>query len=794
MTILRFVLTLFVLLSPVSTLGVGAPDFLPDGPRPRIWLDAAELARLNSKQTSFDPEWTTLETWCDARLGRVVDNYGDRFDAGIARWNGYRMSGYSEYLLNFSLAYQVLKDDKPAKAATYAAYVRTLLVDGILVGFRAGEESNGLAALRVGEQYDQSVNAAEAGALGVTAASYKNGYSARNLMAVPIAYDWVYDTLSSGDRSSLEAMMFRWFDWARGVRSTYNNGVLKNGVRYHEDQAGDCTGANNCTSATGASVLSYAYGDLSNNFMGGMTSLMALIPVATYGGNGDAPAYLSAFKTLLSGTIAAQLESDLEQSGGDSPEGWNYGGGFHYLMPSLYGYYTATQDSAIAAMGWPESLGRAFIHRSGPNLLDVPIYGDWTGTPFGINRRYQGLSFFGPLQRLKPGSDISRVGQYLLKNIAYLDEPAQWVKTLWSRNDISQLVPSSQPLSSLAKGNGFFTTRSSWDVSTSAVTASLRLEGKKKAAHEGYDEGHFSVQRGNDRLLTHQNMQSTTVSYNTIVFNNTSQQALNPALLTPAIDKHIEGFNYAYVSGDITNAHKRAYRADVALLFRRSMLHLRPGIIVLYDVTRSNPTLGNLKNFYTQYGADPAMSSDTIIATVGSSKAFVKTLFPSGGTYTKTAPAIGFWRVKYTPAVQQEYDQFLHVIEATDSNKAKMTSVKTILSDDGKMIGAHIKDPKDKSANWVVLFSHDRNGLDVEGDVTYSLELPDESIYLPPSHLLVNLSPNADYTIIPPQDKLQNPQVYTVVRGVVAGKESNVVKTSSQGVLYIVPPNKPVPK
>ncbi|BCR05275.1 hypothetical protein DESUT3_23440 [Desulfuromonas versatilis] len=784
----HFLLTL--ILSCIGLQGIafsfGPPDYLPDGAHPRIWLNAAELSRLNAKQSASDADWVALEAWCDARLGNTADSNegGISYDSGQVYWMGYRMNGYAEYLMNFGLAYQVLKDDNPSKAASYAAYLREILIEGIYKSLSVGEEYNGLNAIRPGERNGVTVNAGESAAIGTPLNSYKLGYSSRGIAAVPIVYDWIYDTLSPQDRLDLESMMYRWFDWIRGVRSSYNNGVLVSGVRYHEDRNGDCTGTNNCTDVSDKSTKAYTYGDMANNFMGGHAYLMSLIPVATYGSNPDAATYLSAYKSILTGTILEQVENDLKLSGGDTSEGWNYGSGWIYALPGIYGYYTATGDPLISGSAWPEELVHALVHRTGPDLVSVPIYGEWTGNTIGVHRRYPAYTFTGIHQRLNPSSQIGKVAQTLVDTVPFADTaPPLWVKTLWYQTDIDSAGFSTQPLSYLAKGTGFFTSRSDWDNSVGSIFSSIRLEGKSYSGHEVFDEGHFTIQRGADRLLTHENMNRASASHNTVVFNNSDHWASNPDQTVPAVDRVEDGLAYSYVSGDITNAYQRVWKTDKAKLFRRSMLHIRPGFFVVCDVTQSNSAAGNLKEWYTQYMADPTTSSDTITVTKGSSKAFTKTLYPTGGTFTETVPATGYWRVKYTPAVTQEYDQFLHVIEATDKNQQDMTETARIDAASGNMRGVFISDPINPDGSWVAMFSADKDGALVSEDVTYVV--PADPGYPPygygPRHILVDLVPNVEYTFIAPKNKNVD-QVFTLKAGSYP-EEGRVYYASDSGVI-----------
>lgn len=701
---LRLTIAILLIFSS-SAFAFGSPDYLPDGARPRIWLTPTELSALASLRDAADSKWVDLEAWCDAHItdaGYNVDPV-DQSKYDLTNWGGdnnytagYRMSGWATHIYSYALAYQVLKQTGSAqnayKAATYAARARTLLIDGIATALRAGEENNGLKALRVGSLHDVTINSSEASLLGIGSGSYKFGYSARFLASVPVAYDWIYDTLSSDDKALLVSMMVRWFDWSFGVRSTYNNGVLISGTRYHEDTTGDCTGLNNCTSVIGTGQKGYAYTDTGNNFGGGFSSMLSLIAVSTYGDYAEDSTHLSTLKSYLSTNFIAPLESDIKHSGGDSPEGWNYGGGFIYTLPGLYGYYTATGDTYVTSMSWPKNLVKAALHRTSGDYMSVPMWGYWTGTPYKVNRISTLSKFVGIEKKLRPNGNEAKLGQYLLDTPTYTDTLEAWENLFFSSTNVIASSPAdlNEPLSYLAKGNGLYASRSSWaDVNTVHVTA--RLEGKITTAHEGYDEGHITLLRGADVLLGHQNSVGDAPpsnSFNTIVFNGANHHATNPSQTAPSIDRYANTPDYSYVSGDITNAWKRQYNIDKVLLFRRSLLHVRPGIIVVYDVTRSNSAIGNLKEWYTQYEADPTVAGNTITVANGGSKSFISSLYPAG-SFTETNPSAGYYRVKYVPTETREYDQFLHVIEAgaSDTNQTA-TSLISGAGGRGALIGS----------------------------------------------------------------------------------------------------------
>jgi len=753
--------------SPVFAFG--PPSYLPDGAHPRIWLTNEVLADLNAKQDANAPEWQALFNWCEAHLG------DPGYDQGTVGWRAYRMGGYYKYLMNFALAAQVLKDDNPAKAKKYAEYARNILIDGIAVGLRAGEENNGLAALRCGETLDVTTNSAEASVLGIGKAAYKQGYSARYLTGVAVAYDWLFDTLSEEDKVTIREMLYRWFDWIQGFRSNYNNGVLVSGSRYHEDTGGLCTGINNCSGVSGTQK-GYSYGNIANNFFSGEFSFMALVPLVTYGDSPDADDYLKAMRDLYDNSVKVPLQSPTGHNGGDSVEGWNYGSSYFRLLASFYAVQVATGENLFSTFSWPQELLKANIHRLAADFKSVPIYGEWTGIPLGEDRRYSLLTFAGLNQRLYPNAIESKVGQYLLNNVAHASnsKPAEWEELLWYNPDFEEINPGSSdlPLFYQATGNGLVTTRSSWNNAIDTVFASVRLEGKMTTDHEVYDEGHISLMRGSDRLLTHQNMVRSSLGHNTVVFNDDSHHANNPPMGSPAIDRLENGNDYLYVSGDITNAYKRIWKNDKARLFRRSLLHLRPNLLVVFDTTQSNPDVGLGKAWYANFAAEPAIEGNTTSITIGKSRAFIQAVFPADGRYTKTNPAAGFWRVGYKPPVEQEYDQFLHTIEAVSTDQDQMTPVEGFASSNGNMRGVYIQH---NSAPRVVLFSSIQTGGDVAGDISYTVEISQTN---KPQHILLGLLPNTKYNVTVTGDKVFDIKV----------DPNGGYVASAQGVLTFQPP------
>ena len=474
-------------------------------------------------------------------------------------------------------------------------------------------------------------------------------------------------------------------------------------------------------------------------------------------------------------------------------EGWSYGGGYWFGLQGFYGYYTATGENIFSGFSWPLELMRSNIHRLYPNMTNIPVWGD-NGVSTGSNLKSYAQVFTGINKELNPTAEETKVGQWILENTALGGTSIEAEDLLWGRKNVAAIAPSasSLPLYNHAVGNGVVSMRSSWNNAPDTVLGMIILESKYGADHENNDDGQFYIIRGNDSLLDRETYTDTSLASSTIAFNATSAYG-GSALTEPAIDRAENSSAYAYVSGDITPSYKKLWRPDLAKLFRRSMLYVRPNFFVISDVTQSNLAT-DIKDWYTQYSADPTVTGDTISVTKGASKAFVKTLYPTGGSYKETnytAYQQSRWRIKYTPAVAQEYDQFLHVIEATDKNQPTMTKTVRIDAITGNMRGVYISDPNKSDNNWVAMFTADKSGALVNADISYVV--PAEIGYPPygyaPKHIFVDLAPNTDFTFIPPKSKNVSPQLFSLKSGRYP-TEGRVYTSSSHGVVIIEPTGK----
>jgi hypothetical protein len=842
---------------PAISCAIGSPDYKPNGAHPRIWLTPSVIADLKAKKVANTNDWQSLITRNDYRMAgwpatKLNGVYQNNF--GSLTWpegGGYAFSGYLEVLGNFGIAYQALKgpnyktasataDD--IKAAAYAQYAVEVLA-GMVDALSAGEEKDGVVMIR-SQDAKYPFNKDEATKLGTYTAGFKAGYSARGIgTALPLAYDWFYDELSPTLKTDLYKIMFRHIDWYRGVRSTYNNGVLIQGIRYHEDTAGACSSSSvwntpnvgnppdNCNINNTVDLYKqkgYSFGNIGTNFFEGFVGMAMLSPLAVYGDapQTDADAYLSYAKSLWNDHYAS-LTSPVGFKGGDSPEGVDYNSDWSAFIGGILGLNTATGLDTFTGFDFPKEMARNKIHNTLSNLDRMIERGDWAGGSASWTKpTNHGMGIVSHVLRQKyPTADEGKLLQYYLNNASLFLNASRWDLVLFDKPDATTKDFTTEPLYYRAEGTGIVTTRSSWDKNaTDTVVSQIVLEGIRRADHEGQDEGQILINRGGDRLLTKIRSISNgdfawiTQAQNSIVFddgaptyisqyqstrNGLADPQQSPPLFTPAIDRIENTASYLYTRGEVSNVFKwnpvvYPYGKSKVKLFYRNVLHLRPGFFVVYDVTRSNPTYSvanpNQKSWYMQFEAAPTIdtANRNLSVTRGNSKLFIKGLYPSGGTYTDTDLSSDsntsfsnvFHRVKYEPVIQQEYDQFLHVIEATAST-ASQTPSEMVQSTDGKMIGAYIKDATNPT---VVMFSTDKDGSDTTGNITYTLSARTGKS---PAHLIVHLPPNADYTFIGPINA-NVPQTYQLIMGNNPAL-GTVKKTSSQGVLFLGgPPSAPM--
>ena len=150
---------------------------------PRIFLDAATLARLRSRARAGDPAWLALRARCDAyRAGAVQWPDGEQYPSSGGIGAGYQGDGYYPALLDVGLCYEVALGIDPARASRYGRVGAAVLEHmSASVGPHA---PNTLRDSGYGVRY------------------YGSGMS--------IGYDWLHPALSAELRARVAAAIQRW--------------------------------------------------------------------------------------------------------------------------------------------------------------------------------------------------------------------------------------------------------------------------------------------------------------------------------------------------------------------------------------------------------------------------------------------------------------------------------------------------------------------------------------------------------------------------------------------------------
>ena len=167
--------------------------------------------------------------------------------------------------------------------------------------------------------------------------------------------------------------------------------------------------------------------------------------------------------------------------------------------------------------------------------------------------------------------------------------------------------------------------RSDW--ATGAVWAS-HAAGPLLYDHQHYDAGHITIQRGADYLLVNSGGYGfiDTIYHNTLLFDD--RGAGDISTYPPGqgswdmgdthIKKYAEGGDFTYSQSDFTRSYAAAHDGTLNSVKAaiRSVLFLRPGIIVVHDQAQTAQT-GVKKTFNANFAAPLSRSGSMFAMTKG---------------------------------------------------------------------------------------------------------------------------------------------------------------------------------
>lgn len=541
--------------APVSTSTIAAM------PHPRVYLTSARMAAIRARPATDLPRVryeAALRRFFDA-LAVVPDVTSPAFESEI-----YDPESYIPLL---ALTYHLRRSDDPATAMKAANAAHTL-------------------TMRIATAYDTGTRnfGRDTG--------YDIRFGLRNLM---LAYDWMYDQFTPGERALIVKTATRWVDW------------------YHTEPG-------------------YAESWPVENYYAGYIQGIVLTAVATAGDNSDADRIFALLRAKLSNEMPV-LNQRL--AGGDWAEGWNYG------------WYTSTEfalvDVLLRDLGedwsvdfdWMRLLPRSLRYMISPDFSETRPFGGYSGNY--PNRTSPAtlavLSTIDPIadaiyrsMNANPGNDFTDVPSDTFYDLIFATQGTA-TQTL--------------PLSYLSSGTGRFFSRSSFTdpnaYFVSAENTSYSYD------HYGYANGDVRLYHGATCLVCPTAYrgpdfagEDVTPAFSTYLVNG-SEQPLglgrnNQNFLT------IERGTFSAI-GMRFESSWAADRFDDGIVapnapldyIIREAVHLRPGTLIVRDLHRRRHASDTLSARF-HLGSQDAVQTITNGYRVGALN--ISTIYPAGVTVT----------------------------------------------------------------------------------------------------------------------------------------------------------------
>lgn len=706
---------------PISALAT-APAVITT--HPRLLLDSATLAALSQNATANTPEWQQLKATCDSFIGGTVGYPTDNAYPNLPNLGaGYQGESYLPALLAEGMCYQVLKPSNPTAAASYGAKAVDILV-------------------KMSTPYTTA-----AGNQGQNPCT-DNGYGIRFFgVGYGLGYDWVYDLLSSAQRTQIYTTANAWLTaWENPSPSACAN---------------------------------FEYVHPQSNYFAGYFHAKAVIALATYGDNPSAPAQWSDWFANQFGQ-RVQPYYALHLLGGGWPEGFgNYATlAIQNMSLPAREVKTATgQDlvHASAAYGFPLDSADYVMHFTWPsrayfddrdtnhaNGIPTPPVGT---TQIGLFEQILGeVAYWG-------SPKVAVLNEYLSEAKAATSNynPADpWLLFLETTPSAPTAALSTLPSSYLAPGLGAVAARSDW--TTGASWMSFRAGpyvNNPSQGEEGYDQGSLALVRGSVPLLVNgsgwivhepNGSSDENLLYNDQYgsFNNTiymgNRQIYNiyyvrnmsgstvvdqygqAAYTTEgnqvrtAVSAYEDGTDYVYVQATHLEDMYRAFSAGKGVaVWSRQIVYLRPDRFVVYDRTTEG-SAGYDQFLAWHFPASPVAGSaasgqNRLDVTYNGTYAGAMTTVLPANTTTTTVPMyptsnpVKVWQVQVRAPNTNVSQQWLTVFDlSTSATAVAATSPVTVTQ--GAVVGVRLAA---SDGNSVVIGSSGTAGVPIAGAIAYSV-------------------------------------------------------------------------
>ncbi len=707
---------------------------------PRLLLDPATIARMQADVAANTPAWQALKANCDRFIGGQV-NYptGTAYPNPPNLGSGYQGEEYLPAVLAEGMCYQALKASNPSAAATYGAKGVDILMK-MSTPYSTGSGNQG---------QDPCTD---------------SGYGIRNYgVGFGLGYDWLYDLLTAAQRAQVYTTANSWLvPWETSTGCAY-----------------------------------FAYPNPQSNYYAGYFHAKAVIAMATFGDNPNAPAE---WNDWYSNQFAQKVQPYYSQylAGGGWPEGFgNYGppailnlslpmrevktatgADLVHTQPA----FTFPLENADYAMHltWPSRAyfdDRDMNHSNGNPTPPV-------GTPW--------MSFFqqvlGTLNYW--GSHKVAVFHQYMNNVSaatsnYNPAPA-WLAFLDDATRLPTAPVTSLPLAYLAGGMGMVAARSDW--TTTASWMSFRAApyvNNPNQGEEGFDEGSIAIVRGNAPLLVNtwgwmvhepngssdENLlyndlygaftgtvyQGNKQIYNIYYVRNMSggtlvepygQGMVTPASASTKVALFEDKPDYVYVQATGLADMYRPFKAGLAVTgWTRQIVYLRPNLFLVYDRT-SNSSSSHDQFLAWHFPAMPVAGAAASgqnrldITYNGVYVGAMTTVYPVNAALTTialypTSNPTKVWQVQERPGSAGASQTWLTVFD-TAATPAAVAAAAPVTATQGNMVGVRLTSSAGVN---VVLQSGVAAGTAVAGPISYVV--PASQTH----HLITELAPGVGYNI-----------------------------------------------
>lgn len=763
----------------LATLAVAGPVPRHGGPHPRILLTPTLLSTLRAKARSGDADWLHIKASADKLLTRPMPHFtvtaatnSSPVQVTIAEplpWSGSTPLFIGGATGAWAPVNASGDRPTPVVATRIGDHAFTVPIDsrpfGSFTGQRlalffaeGGYSAYGYEGLdwpsileTLGVAYQVTGDTAYA-SKGIELIDYiaslgdarmlapeaiDSGFPSRSaIYGLAIGYDWLYDRLTAGERSTVARALNLWFDWF--TRAAFEN-------------------------------EGPAYG----NYFGGHVMGFGLAGFATEGDNPRGHEIAAHIARLFDARVAPAFASG-GFAGGYPVEGHVYGANhFQRFLYYMLAVRTATGDDVIARTDFARKIARNLLYSLKPNNWQVSDEGDFAGDYTGVLQPSLPIVLSSVLEGTTEGAWMQHLAQHLAAAPHGGQAADPFVRFLFfDRTRPAADYRLTEPTWFRSPGDEHFYRRSSWQPD--AVWTSIAGGTTSWASHQMRAAGHIAVQRGNDYLLVNsgqwkgptgdsgapqafdlRSWRANTLfvdDFGSYLFTGADYVGGQGFWGTSSVLAHDGGTEFGYMKTDLTTAYsvgsRKPWEARSVRSFYRNFLSMGEGVVVLFDRMQFLKA-GYVRKLYFHLnpsGGPPAISGNTASIRTGDSALFIRTLMPVAPMLAAAVDPVSAddsrpitYRLEVSDTAAGTTFNALNVLVAAAASTPSMPVTVGLRSTTGTMAGAMVTE---RGVQRIGLFSTDGTP---QSHVSYMAAYASGE---PGIHVIADMVPNALYVIL----------------------------------------------